>query len=84
MIILAVKDRAMDAFMPPFCVPAMGMGVRAFRDEVNKEGTALFQHPDDYDLYKIGEFEDATGRLREVTADGPELLIRGKDCKETK
>lgn len=80
LVMCAVKDRAMDAFMQPFAVPAVGLAVRGFRDEVCKAGTAMNGHPDDYDLYKVGEFDDGKGQM--LTCEAPTLLIRGKDCKE--
>lgn len=78
-IVCAVRDSALDAFMRPFFVPARGLAIRSFSDEVNRvaEGNGLNSHPDDYELYCIGTFDEDTGRLEAVTH---EMLIRGKDC----
>lgn len=79
MIICAVRDSAMNAFMRPFVVPAVGMAIRSFSDEVNRvaEGNALNAHPEDYELYSIGTFDEETGA---VAGHPHAVLIRGKDC----
>ena len=76
----AVKDRAMDAFMQPFAVPHNNMAIRGFQDEIRKSGSQMNAHPDDYDLYFVGDFDDSRGVFAAVEI--PELLIRGKDCAE--
>ena len=43
--IVAVKDLALGAFLPPFFVPAVGVAVRGFGDEVVKKDSTMFQHP---------------------------------------
>lgn len=74
--ICAVKDRAVDAFGVPFFVKSAGEAMRSFEDEVNRKESPFYAHPDDYDLYRIGEYDDASGL---VTGVGPDLLSRGKD-----
>ena len=79
--IVAVKDRAADAFMRPFFVPTANMAIRSFMDEVNRDHpeNQMFVHPDDFDLYEIGIFDDSNGRI-ESYAD-MKLLIQGKQAK---
>lgn len=78
--ILAVRDRALDAFMQPFFVQSIGVGIRSFSDEVNRAESPMFAHPDDYDLYSLGTYEDADGSL--VQPSGPPRQIAiGKDVK---
>lgn len=76
----AIKDRATDQFDRPLFFISSGQANRAFSDEVNRqaEQNAIFQHPDDYDLYAIGTFDTDTG---ETEGQRPELLTRGKDVK---
>lgn len=78
--ILAVRDRAIDAFGQPIFVLAIGQGVRSFADEINRADSAFGSHPEDYDLYHIGEYDDATGILIAVTP--PKLVAVGKDLKQ--
>lgn len=78
-VILAVRDSAMRAFMTPIFVPSTGLAVRSFRDEVNREDSPMHKHPSDYELYIIGSFNEDDGSLTPLK---PELLIRGKDVIE--
>lgn len=79
--IVVVKDRAVDCFGTPFFVKHPAEAVRSFSDEVNREGSTLAAHPDDYDIYMVGEFDDQTGAVRpSVDVD---LLARGKDLVKT-
>lgn len=82
MKVVSVRDSAVDAFMNPFVVPAVGAAIRSFSDEVNRydASNAMNKHPDDYDLYEIGSFDPQTGLLESCT---PRVLIRGKDALRT-
>lgn len=77
--ILAVKDRALDAYNYPFTQTTVAQAVRGFTDEVNSdpERSGVAKHPDDYDLYVIGHYNDQTGTI--IPLDAPELVVRGKD-----
>lgn len=80
-IIVSVKDRAADAFGRPAFVPSSGVAIRSFTDEVNRENpdNQLFHHPDDFDLYELGTFDDSTGIVTcHLT---PKVLILGKAVK---
>jgi len=63
LVLCSVKDRAADAYGRPMFVPSVGVAIRSFSDEVNRKDqeNQLFNHPDDFDLYELGEFDDNTG-----------------------
>lgn len=77
--VMAVRDRAMDAFMRPMFVPAVGAGVRAFSDEVNRKAAdnSMNVHPEDFDLYHLGEFDEQTGAFELFSA--PKMVAVGKN-----
>lgn len=79
MFIVSVRDSAVEAFMNPFVVPATGAAVRSFKDEVNRKdaGNAMNKHPDDYELYVLGTFDERTGAIAPCEL---RVLVRGKDC----
>lgn len=79
-IIVAVRDSAANAFSRPFFVPATGMAVRSFTDEVNRNApdNPMFAHAGDFELYELGEFDEETG-LFETRA--PVMICRAKDVK---
>lgn len=80
LVVVAVRDSAVDAFMRPFFVPSTGMAVRSFRDEVARSESEMFRHPADYELFQLAEFDEETGKFENLAS--PRSLIRGADCKE--
>lgn len=78
LIVCAVRDRALDAFMQPIFVPAVGLAIRSFSDEVNRPDSPMFSHSDDYDLYLIGSYDDSVGAL---VPESPRQVAIGKDMK---
>ena len=81
LILCSVKDRAADAFGRPMFVPSTGVASRSFSDEVNRaaDDNQLYSHPDDFDLYEFGEFDDNTGQFE--LYEQPKLLSLGKQVK---
>ena len=80
-IICTVKDRAADAYGRPMFVPSAGVALRSFSDEINRNNAEnqLYNHPDDFDLYELGEFDDNTGLFS--LHEQPKLLSLGKQVK---
>lgn len=74
--IVAIRDRAADVFGVPQFTGSVGTAIRGFADEVNKKDTVIGQHPDDFDLYELGEFDDAEGVFY---SDRPRQVAVGKD-----
>lgn len=64
--IVAVKDRALDTFMRPFYVPALGAAIRSFGDEINRVEGEMYKHPDDFDLFHLGTWDDNTGEFQNL------------------
>lgn len=77
--LFAIRDSAVGGFHAPFMAPSNGVAIRSFRDEVLRKdaGNMMNQHPEDFELYLIGSYEEDTGVLESIT---PELLMRGKDA----
>lgn len=67
--IVAIKDRASNGFGQPFFVAAIGQAIRSFQDEINRAApdNDLNKHPDDFDLYQLGIFDDDTGSIEVMT-----------------
>ena len=80
-IICSVKDRAADAFGRPLFVASKGIALRSFTDEVNRaaEDNQMYNHPDDFDLYELGTFDDSTGIIRMLPQ--PVVLAMAKSVK---
>ena len=83
MVIVGTKDLAADAFGRPFYVPSIGVAIRSFTDEVNRqaEDNQMYHHPEDFQLYHFGEFDDNTGQF--ILLEIPKMLISAKQAKIT-
>lgn len=79
--VCTVKDRALDAFGRPFFVPSVGVAERSFMDELRNPESELAKHPEDYDLYLLGTYDDATGLFN---CSHPTLMLRAQDCAPRK
>lgn len=78
--IYVVRDTATDQYGNPMFLIASGQAMRSFTDEVNRaeKDNQMYMHPDDFELYELGEYETATGKFE---TKEPELKLRGKDVK---
>jgi len=81
LVLCSVKDRAADAYGRPMFVPSTGVAIRSFSDEVNRAeaDNQLYNHPDDFDLYEFGTFDDNSGIFD--IYEQPKLLSLGKQVK---
>ena len=79
MVIVSILDTAAGAYGRPAFVASEGVAVRQFQDEVNRasEDNQLYRHPDDFNLYYLGTFDDNTGGM-DLLAQ-PKLIARAKD-----
>lgn len=80
--IVSVMDRTAQVFGIPYFVMNVGSAVRSFGDEVKRKGTEdrpnmLNQHPDDFDLYELGEYEDENATFELL--DRPKQIAMGRD-----
>lgn len=78
----SIKDRAIDGFGDPFAQPSAQHATRWFRDLINDANTPFAKHPDDYDLYTIGEYDELQAQLEPI--ESPTLIARGKDLVNPK
>ena len=80
-VIVSVRDSAAEAFGRPMYLQSLGVAIRSFTDEVNRDDkdNQLFNHPDDFDLYELGVFDDSIGKYE--LRDNPTVIVRGKDVK---
>jgi hypothetical protein len=62
--IYSIHDSAANAYLPPFFMHNDGLAIRTFQDMVNsKEENNISKHPDQFTLFKLGEYDDNTGEL---------------------
>lgn len=84
---MAIRDQAMEAFMQPFFTNTTAQAERMFRDTAEDDKSSMWKHPEDYDLYHLGTWDDNTGELlHQVNDKGeiePRIISRGRDYKRT-
>lgn len=60
---IAIHDAKSESFGRPLFVRAYGEAERSFRDVVNDGKSDYAKHPEDFTLFEVGSFDDATGVL---------------------
>lgn len=79
LILVTVYDKALGCYQPPFSVRAKGEAIRNFQDATNNpQNNQLHLHPDDFELYIIGTYDDTNAR---ITSHEPQLLATGAQLK---
>lgn len=85
MSVFTVRDSASQLFGRPFYCINMGHAHRGFSDQVNTpvldgQQNDLFAHPDDFELFELGTFDDATGLF--VLHEAPRSVCTAKSVKK--
>lgn len=64
MKMFAVRDVKSEGFMTPFFQPTFGLAERMFKEAANDEKSMICKNPEDFSLYYLGEFNNASGELK--------------------
>lgn len=72
---MSIFDTAARAYAQPFYAPAQAVAVRGVKDMLSGDNQ-LAKHPEDFELYCIGTFDDNEGV---IVPCSPELVTRVKD-----
>lgn len=77
--VCVIRDAAIESFGRPFFVVHIGEALRGFTDEIRsgKTDSAVALHPEDYDLFHCGSFDQSDGKFS--TLDVPRRIAFGKD-----
>ena len=77
--VFTVFDCKAEAYLPPFYMATKGQAIRVFTDLVNDPNHAFAKHPEDYTLFQLGQYEDASASfhlLKTPTAIGVAIEFR--------
>ena len=58
-----IKDVKVAAFTSPFTMPGDVQAMRYFHEIAVDEKTTIFKYPSDFELHRLGSFDDSTGEL---------------------
>ena len=72
-----IYDVASGIYMRPFFTQADGQAKRSFADISNDENHEIGKHPEDYTLYRIGNFDERGG---EIEGTGLTKLMTGLEA----
>ena len=61
MSICAIYDSKAEAYLTPMYFQSTAQALRSFRDACNDDGSEFAKHPEDYTLFKLGEWDPRTG-----------------------
>ena len=80
---VAIRDIKADLWARPTYTPSLGASVRDFGDQCQKqdEQNLLYTHPEDFELYHIGEFDDSNGKIEQLQQ--PKQIAAGSNYKRT-
>jgi len=76
---MTLKDSAVQAFLTPQFVAHKQVMIRALTDALRQKESKVdyVKHPEDFELYCSGEWDDQTGEFECYTK--PVLVVRLKD-----
>ncbi len=63
LIAFTIYDTKTESFSNPFFAPTQGAAIRIFSDSASDPATLLNKHPQDFQLYEIGSWNDNTAEL---------------------
>lgn len=61
--VFTVYDAKTEAYLPPFYAQSVGQAERSFVTACNDENHEFYKYAEDFTLFHIGTFDDATGRF---------------------
>jgi len=62
-LLFVVYDSKAELYNFPFQMQTKGQAIRGFTDLANDVNTTIGQHPEDFTLFQIGEYEDTKGEF---------------------
>ncbi|AXH76852.1 MAG: nonstructural protein [Microviridae sp.] len=79
LVMVTIRDIKIGLYQPPYAVVAIGAAARAFQDACENEerNTDIARHPQDFELYKLGEYDQETGKFDLLPS--PEFIMGGKN-----
>lgn len=68
MKILSVHDAKVNAFAQPFFMRTQAEAMRGWIEVVNDPSTQFNKHPEDFNLFLLGDFDEDTGVITPLNA----------------
>ena len=78
--IFTIRDSKAGSYGIPFYSPTPGTAERQLRELTNDPQSMVHKYPEDYDLYKIGSYNQLTGNLEKL--DTPQHICKAISLKK--
>lgn len=78
--IFTIRDAKANSYGIPFYSPTPGTAERQVRELTNDPQSLVCKYPEDYDLYKIGSFNQLTGQIEIL--DTPQHICKAVSLKK--
>lgn len=73
-VICGIHDTCSDSWLSPMFWQTRRQAVRAFKDVIADKNTEFARHPEDYNLFSLGTFDEQSGA---VVGAEPVLVCSG-------
>lgn len=80
--IYSVRDQKGGFYNAPIFLRSHGEAERWFHGQTNNEKSVIMHHPEDFDLYYVGDFDDQKGAIQPL--DTPQHIIKAVELKENR
>lgn len=74
-ILVALYDRAVEAYAPVMTVNTRNEAIRSFRAAVNDPQSPIHANPTDYELWQLATYDDEKG----VIEESRDVIARAED-----
>jgi len=74
----SIRDSKSEIFNRPFFKNTEGEALRDFETGVKDPSTMLHNHPEDFDLFYLGVYDDNTGKMESLPT--PKHVIKAVNC----
>lgn len=71
MLVFSVYDSKAKAYMQPFFFKTQGLAIRAFSSAVQQADHEFSKFAEDYTLFHLGEFDEASGVMTSLPTPAP-------------
>ena len=61
--IFTLRDQKTDQYMNPMAMQTAGQIIRMLQDELTNNETMVGKHPEDFELFEVGQFDTNTGLI---------------------
>lgn len=64
--VFSIFDSKTESWAPPFFAEHVGVALRSWSELVNDGRSTVSKFPSDFNLYEIGSFDSANGRIEPI------------------